>query len=423
MKEYIGFNAIGEQVSGEEALALVRSLGKTAVLFINNPGAANYVKEHEPSVEVFFRWTGFPGAPRGDDDLHVFVSAENTWKVFMGLGLRKDIVLVLGNEPTQEYALLAHWTIALMEHAHDAGWKVCVLNFSVANPDDAGDWERYFLSVLQLAAEYNFYVGVHEYINGTLEASVGWTVGYVKEAIDLCHRKGFMPPMFVVNEYGYDLSGSWDSLGIGAENAALELMAGVVGIYVPLDVIRYVLIFCLGNWSNGKWQYNAKPVLEEIAKFGENMPELKTVYIKRKANTEGYTFANVRKGPASRYEDVGDVGLTEIPAIERPDWASNDGRYLWRYFSFEEARAKGLYTGEDGFIASELIDINTVPTQDNSEEVIKLRQQVVDLQKKVDEIERELSTTLSDFNYFIDLVDRKTEELAFLVAAEKEETR
>ena len=416
---YIGFNAIGEKVSGEEALAMVRSLGNTAVLFINNPGAANYVKEHEPSVEVFFRWTGFPGAQRGDDDLHMYVSADNVWKTFMGLGLRKDIVLVTGNEPTGEYPTLALWTISLMNKAHNAGWKLCVLNFSVANPDDAGDWERHFLQVLQIAQLYGFYVGVHEYIVNTLEASIGWAIGYVKEAIDLCYSKGLIPPMFVISEYAYDLAGSWSSLHLDARQAAIELMSGVVGVYIPMDVVRYVLIYCLGDWTNGQWQYNAKPVLEALAELGTPMPDTnKTVYIKRKDNTQGYTFANVRAGPASRYGIVGQVTLSEIPAIEKPDLASTDGQYTWRYFTFEEARAAGLYEGQDGFVASEILDISLVPTQDNSPEVNKLRQQVAALQQAVDDLQIELDRSKAELDNFKQIISQKAEELLFLTNEE-----
>ncbi len=228
----ISLNIHAQRISNRgRFFQFVRDLNPVAVVVLDEPGMALDIADKLPECQVIFRFNG----DGGDGDLHRKYKPEE-WLAKISDKVRGDkrIILYTTNEPKLDKALI-DWHSELIPLANAQGWRLCVLNLAVGNPepekrDDKGNitqesqWEIARSLLELLATNRQHVLGLHEYAGGVVTSGLiggnpkfiapgewpslvpftRWHMGRNRFLMEYCARHNIKPPRIILTEHGFD---------------------------------------------------------------------------------------------------------------------------------------------------------------------------------------------------------------------------
>ncbi len=257
MPTNIGFNVRGGRVQTAMVLRDVDRLNCGWILVESEPHQANEIAQMRPDLTVVYRDYWPPST--GDDNLHRQVTPEQYIDRMLSLDLAPDILWHVNNEPT-EYSSLTPWLLETLDRADRIGRRLVVGNFSTGTPEP-NYWRSTLASLLERLSGTWHVLGLHEYINGDLDRSDPWFIGRYQFVLDACSARDIEPPLMAITEHGYDLVGSWQSLGLSAEEFAYSLQH-TCGRYAVHNIPA--LLFSYGAWGD-TWEFDVLPAMDALA--------------------------------------------------------------------------------------------------------------------------------------------------------------
>lgn len=255
-------NIRGLTVPTPSAAAALRTLGSRWALVESNPGQARELAAQGWRIVYRDYWPG------SDDNLHDHTTPAEWVAHMAALNLPADVLWYCGNEPTHDYEPLQDWLLEAMRLARGRGRRLVVGNFSTGLPGEL-DWRDLFGPLLDALADGWHILGLHEYLCVAYALSKPWHVGRFQFLLDACKQDGRTPPRIMITEHGFDLSGSWQSMGLSTATFAAEVGLAMREVYRPANV-EAVFLFSLGAWQNKQgWEFDVTPALGELAKIGQ----------------------------------------------------------------------------------------------------------------------------------------------------------
>jgi len=326
----LSLNIRSQHVNTNTAAAALKTLGSTWALVESNPGQARELAAQGWRVVYRDYWPG------PDDNLHDRVTPLQWVAHMMSLDLPPEIYWYCVNEPSHDYEPLQAWLLDAMQLARSQGRRLVVANFSTGLPATE-DWRDLFGPLLEALADGWHVLGAHEYLVQAYEVSIPWHVGRFQFALDACKQAGIKPPRIMITEAGFDLSGSWKSMGLSAEAFAAEVGRAMREKWRP-GGIEAVFIFSLGSWQNGQgWEFDVTDALGELAKIGQEGEPMDMDTRERGFVKPAGQYANIRA--SANGQDVGD--LVGSHATQRTVETVSAAGLVWRHYAFEDGTVSG----------------------------------------------------------------------------------
>lgn len=322
MQGIIGLNILGDRgLSRENVTAYVQRLKPAYCVVMNDPQQAAMLTG---LTRVIYR-------QHGDDDAHRSTSPAAFVQERHAVA-PPGAFIYLTNEPGRsDLQVLNQWTLSAIRECEQRGRKAVILNFATGNPEP-GEWEA-LRSCVEAAKRGGHLLGLHEYFNRTVNASVPWHVGRYANARQTF---GANCPPIVITELGcapgYDPHKGWQG-AYGEAEYAQEL--AVAAARYGRDGVG-VCIFSYGNWQTYGIE-NAEGVKSSMVQINQTVnlppvnptptppPSVPTLppddapgWVDKDASSTG-NVTNVRAQPNTSSSVVGAIAARPTPVRLYPD--------------------------------------------------------------------------------------------------------